>query len=275
MKNDPVFMGINIQEEPDYDPWIKAGFRFGDKGTHTSRTIMLEELGLLFQECTETSTRENYVKAIVEDNCLGKSTVSTRKLSGQRLSELYGMDPKILLFRFFRHYWEADKAGRPLLALLTALARDPLLRVTSIPVLRMQPGEELARQQMKDVLQESVGSRFNESTLDKVIRNASSSWTQSGHFKGRVRKTRQKVSPTPMVTAYALLLGYIFGIRGSGLFKTFWSKVLDTSMEELMNMALDAKRLGLMDMSSFGDVVDVSFSKMLSEEERRLIHGKD
>jgi hypothetical protein len=39
-----------------------------------------------------------------------------------------------------------------LLALLLALARDPLLRVTGPPVLQMRPGEQLARQQMTDAL---------------------------------------------------------------------------------------------------------------------------
>jgi hypothetical protein len=42
----------------------------------------------------------------------------------------------------------ADKDGQPILALLLALARDPLLRTSAPPVLRMRPGEELARQQM-------------------------------------------------------------------------------------------------------------------------------
>lgn len=275
MKNEPLFMGAAFQEEePSYNVWEKAGFRFGDKGTHTSRTIMLEELSLLFQECPGGSTREDYLKAIVEDNCLGKRTVATRNLSAQRLSELYGLNPAMQLFRFFRYYWDSDQAGRPLLSLLTAMSRDPLLRITSTAILDMQPGEELTRQKIVNVLQENVGKRLNESTLNKVVRNASSSWTQSGHLKGRMRKIRQKVDPTPIVTAYALLLGYLLGIRGPGLFKTLWSKVLDTPEEELLKLALEAKRLGLVDMSLSGNVVEVSFSRMLSEE-GRFTYGKN
>jgi hypothetical protein len=88
-----------------------------------------------------------------------------------------------------------------------------------------------------------------------------------------VHKYRQKVNPTPIVTTYALLLGYILGARGNGLFSTFWAKVLDTPTEELVSLATDAKRLGFLDLSQAGGVVEVSFTRMLTEDERLLIHG--
>ncbi|MFZ5591425.1 MAG: hypothetical protein ACOY81_06430 [Bacillota bacterium] len=272
MMNDPIL--AHIQRDANslpYSFWEEVGFRFGDKGTHTSRTIMLEELSLLFHECAETATRKDYMTAIVHYNCLGKRTAATRRLSSQRMRELYGLDSSLLIFRVFRYFWEVDEKGRPLLALLVAIARDPLLRVTSNPIIRMQPGEELARQQMLNVLRESTGNRLNDSTLDKVVRNASSSWTQSGHLKGRVRKIRQKVEPTPIVTAYALLLGYLLGARGPGLFNTLWTRVLDTFPEELISLAMDAKRLGFLDISYSGGMIEVSVDRMLTEDERKLI----
>jgi hypothetical protein len=187
------------------------------------------------------------------------------------MRELYGLDPSLLIFRVLRYCWYADEKGRPLLALLTAMARDPLLRITSLPILRMKPGDELARQVMIDELRQSIGNRLNDRTLDKVVRNASSSWTKSGHLKGRVRKFRQKVVPTPVVTAYALLLGYLLGVRGPGLFKTLWTKVLDTSPEELISLAIDAKRLGLLDVCYSGGMVEVLVDRMLTENERMLL----
>jgi hypothetical protein len=276
MKYDPILKeNAHLPEPVDSQPWIKAGFRIGDIGTHTSRTIMLKELELLFADQGAQASRADYASAIVDQNCLGKKTVSTRKLSCQRLSELYGLNPSILLFRVLRSLWQVDEKGHTLLALLTCLARDPLLRVTATPVLQMHSGEELMRQKLTDALRQSVENRLNDSTLDTVVRNTSSSWTQSGHLTGRVRKYRQKVNPTPVVTAYALLLGYILGARGSGLFKTLWAKVLDTPAEELISLATDAKRLGFLDLSQAGGVVEVSFTRMLTEDERLLIHGTD
>jgi hypothetical protein len=236
---------------------------------------MLTELRALLANCRPEATRHDYLGAINEDNCLGKRTVATRKLSSQRLSELYALDPRVPLFRVMRRFWYTDKDGNPILALLLALARDPLLRVTAEPVLRMRPGEELARQPMTDALHRAVGSRLSESTLDKVVRNAASSWTQSGHLKGHGRKVRQRVTATAAATAYALLLGYLTGTRGAALFETLWVHVLDTPAGELMQLAMDARRLGLLEMRQSGGVVEVAFSRLLAPDERRYAHGTD
>ena len=253
------------QEE---DSWRDAGLRWGQKGTHTSRTIMLDELRSLFLSCRPDATRNDYLSAINEDNCLGKRTAATRKLSSQRLSELYSLDPDVLLFRIMRRCWYAEDSGHALLAVLLALARDPLLRITAPPVLRMRPGEELPRQQMADTLSREVGNRLSESTLDKVVRNAASSWTQSGHLKGRGRKVRQHVAATPLTTAYAFFLGYVTGARGESLFGTLWAQALDASPGELMDLAMVARRLGFLDMSQSGGVIDVSFSRLMTPDER-------
>jgi hypothetical protein len=246
-----------------------AGFRWGNKGSHTSRTIMLAELRAVLVSCRPDAMRDDYLSAIHDDNCLGKRTAATRKLSSQRLSELYALDPEVPLFRVMRKYWYSDREGEALLALLLALARDPLLRASAPPVLRMRPGEELARQQMTNSLNRVVGSRLSDSTLDKVVRNAASSWTQSGHLKGRGRKTRQGVRPTAATTAFALLLGYVAGKRGMALFESLWAQVLDAPAGELMHLAMDARRLGFLDMSQSGGVIDLSFSRLLATDERR------
>lgn len=246
-----------------------TGFRWGQKGTHTSRTIMLDELRAVLSSCRPDAKRDDYLAAIHDDNCLGKRTAATRKLSSQRLSELYALEPAVPLFRIMRRCWYADRDGQAILALLLALARDPLLRASAPPILRMLPGEELARQQMTEALNRAVGDRLSGSTLDKVVRNAASSWTQSGHLKGRGRKIRQPVTPTSVTTAYALLLGYLAGTRGAALFESLWGQVLDAPAGELMQLAMDARRLGLLDMSQSGGVVDVGFSRLLAPDERR------
>ncbi|NLY00884.1 MAG: hypothetical protein GXY83_32740 [Rhodopirellula sp.] len=246
-----------------------VGFRWGDRGTHTSRTIMFDELRAVLDNCRPNAVRDDYLVAIHEDNCLGKRTVATRRLSSQRLSELYALDPEVPLFRIMRRCWYADREGQAILAMLLALARDPLLRASAPPVLRMRPGEELVRQQMTNALNREVGSRLSDSTLDKVVRNAASSWTQSGHLKGHCRKVRQTVTATPATTAFALLLGYLAGKRGAAIFESLWAQVLDAPVGELMRVAMDARRLGFIDMSQSGGVIEVAFSRLLTPDERR------
>ncbi len=126
---------------------------------------------------------------------------------------------------------------------------------------------------MKDALSNAVGGRLNEATLDKVLRNASSSWTQSGHLRGRSRKIRQCIETTPAATTYALLLGFAVGRRGRLLFDTPWAVILDASPHELIDSAVDAKRLGLLNIKQSGTIIDVSFPALLTEKERELNYG--
>ena len=231
------------------------------------------ELSNLVGAVPGEATREDYADAVLEDNCLGKRTVATRKLSLQRLTELYGLNTQLILFRVLRDLWGRHETSWPLLGLLLALARDPLLRATATAVIRTPFGHEFARQTMKNALSDAVGDRLNKATLDKVVRNAASSWTQSGHLQGRGRKTRQRVLPTPAATTYALLLGFAVGRRGQMLFETPWAAILDVDPEELIDLAGDARRLGLLDLKQSGAIIDVSFPAMFTERERELIHG--
>ncbi|MGQ0594997.1 MAG: hypothetical protein ACT4QB_20875 [Gammaproteobacteria bacterium] len=252
---------------------LARGFRAGERGTHTSRTIMLEELSHVLKATPGDASREDYAGAIMEHNCLGKRTAATRKLSLQRLTELYGLEARIVLFRVLRDLWGRHEASRPLLALLLALARDPLLRATARAVVATPFGHELARQSMKDALSDAVGDRLNGATLDKVVRNASSSWSQSGHLSGRGHKTRRRVEATPVAAAYALLLGFAGGRRGRLLFQTPWVAVLDASPDELIDVSVGAKRLGLLDLKQSGSMIDVSFPTLCTEKERELMYG--
>jgi hypothetical protein len=228
---------------------------------------MLDELSALLESVPAVASKDQYWSAIVEDNALGKSTTATRKLTAQRLTELYALEPSVPLFRVLRRFWQDDEPGRPLLALLCALARDPLLRATAEPVLAMTAGEELSRQKITDAIRSAVGGRLNDATLDKVVRNVSSSWNQSGHLQGRVRKFRQIIRPTPLATAYALMLGYLEGLRGGRLFETNWTRVLDASPLELRNVATEAKRLSGLDLKAAGDVIEVGFTTVLTPQE--------
>ena len=235
----------------------RAGFRFGARGTHGSRTIMCRELTELFAALPTNATRDDYTAAIVDENALGKPTYTTRSASRQRLTEMYGLDPRLALFRVLRHLWRIDPVGRPLLAMLAALARDPLLRSTASPVLALAPGEELVRSRFASVIRAAVGSRLNAAVLDKVARNAASSWAQAGHLEGRVRKMRRRVVATPAVAAMALWLGQLEGRAGLSLLGCDWAAVLDAPGRALLPAALDAKRLGLIHARVAGNVVEI------------------
>ena len=57
----PLFPSSGISDRA-----AKVGFRFGAKGTHTSRTMMFDELAAVLAAAPETASREDYAAAIVE-----------------------------------------------------------------------------------------------------------------------------------------------------------------------------------------------------------------
>jgi hypothetical protein len=249
---------------PGADPRVaeEAGFRFGPKGTHTSRTIMVADLTSVFEACDAGAGSDDYTSAIVGENCLGKATSSTRRSSRQRLGELYALDPVTPLFRVLRKLWNLTEGGRPTLALLAALARDPLLRATAAAVMSLRKGEVLTRPPLIAALRRFVGPRLNDGVLDKVARNAASSWSQTGHLVGRTHKVRQQISPSPAAVAFALYLGDVAGFRGDDLLASAWLRVLDVDDHKSRDLAVEARRLGLIDLRTAGDVLSLSLDRL-------------
>ena len=240
----------------------KAGLRFGDRSVHTSRTIMLVELGDLLAAVPPGAVRSDYATAIVDENVLGKATAATRRWTNQRLGELYALDPRAPIFRVLRRLWRVDVPGRPRLAMLCALARDPLLRSTASAVLALPVGAELVRSRFLDEVRRVAGTRLNEAVLEKVARNAASSWAQSGHLQGRMRKMRLRVAPTPGSLTMALWLGAVEGLAGQALLDCRWTRVLDRSGQEVLPVALQARQLGLLQARVGGGVVEIDVSRV-------------
>jgi len=234
---------------------------------------MFRELSDLIKYTPSSADGSHYRAAVVEENLLGKPTLATRRLTAQRLSELYGLDPNIPVFRALRHLWDSERSGRPLLAFLVAFARDPLLRLTTDAVLPVLSGRPVTSADIVTVLNDRLGPRLNPSVCHKVARNAGSSWTQSGHLSGRTSKRRAKPVATPGSACMALLLGYAMGLRGQALFTSEWARVLDTSYTELNQLVLAANRLGLLNFRQVGDVIEVQFPTLLKPYEEALCHG--
>lgn len=264
--SDPSFLAGPVRfAAVDPDRWriepteaaTAAGFRFGARGAHGSRTIMLADLTELFRAVPPEADAAAYSGAIVEENALGKATLATRRESRQRLREIYGLDPGIPVFRVLRRLWTRDAPGRPILALLTALARDPLLRLSAPAILPLSPGAVFQKSRLRSVIRAGAGHRFTEGMLDKIARYTASSWTQAGHLAGRVRKVRRRVEPTPGALAFAVWLGEREGLGGEALLESRWAEVLDRPLDELTAVAHQAHRLELVDLRAGGGIFDL------------------
>jgi hypothetical protein len=242
---------------------LQYGFVNDPVGTHGSRTIMLSELRLLLQACPPGTTYEGFRQAIVDENVLLKKTETTRKESFRRLRELYGLDEESLLFRSLRDLWSLDPAGQPLLAVLCASARDVILRATASLILAVPEGEAVTPQMLENAAEESLPQRYNPTSLANIGRHTASSWQQSGHLHGRLRKVRRRASSGVPSTTYALLLSYLCGARGDALFHTLWAQLLDTPVHLLREQAFQASQQGWLEYRHAGAVTEITFRHLL------------
>ena len=242
------------------------GFIADGLGAHSSRTIMLAELRLLLATCAPNTDYEGYVEAILVDNVLLKRTDATRRESVRRLRELYGLANEVVVFRALKDLWLDEPDAQPMLALLCALARDPVLRATAPLVLEATTGEVVTPSSISSAVAKSFPAKLNATTLANIGRNAASSWTQSGHLHGRTNKVRVAARSHPASTTYALFLGYLCGGRGEALFQTAWSRMLDTSLESLHEQAFSASQRGWLEYRHAGAVTEVGFSHLLRKE---------
>ena len=232
---------------------------------------MLAELTTLLGTVPADATNADYRRAVAVDNVLGKKSAATRRLTAQRLSELYALSPGVPLFRNLRRLWPQAGAGRPVVALLCAAARDPLVRMLAPTVLRVHPGDPVSKTELDEALATAIPRRFNDSIRNKIARNAASSFTQSGHISGRTKKTRSRPPVGREALAYALFLGYLCGVRGPALFTTTWADLLDRRPEELLALAEGASAAGLLALKKAGPVVDVRFPGWLTPEEEAIL----
>jgi len=248
------------------------GFKPEKGGVHTSRTMMLEDLQTLLS-CVSNpnSSKTDYIRAIEEDNCLGKRSGRTRKLSVRHLISLYALDPSFTIFRALRYFWNRDPKGQPLLALMCACARDPLLLLSADFVLKFDKNETITRKTLEEYIDSKDPGHFSRATLSSTAQNINSTWTKSGHLIGKARKTRSKAMATPGSVSYGLFLGYLMGFRGEALFMTNFARLLDCSLEKAMELAEEASRRGWIVFKRIGNVIDVQFPSILTTEERSWI----
>src|SRR2546430_10179467 len=143
------------------------GFVNEPVGAHSSRTMMLAELRLLLAACQQSASLEEYRSAIIDENVLLKQTVATRKATFRWLQEFYALDRKILLFRALRDLWDDDTQAQPLLALLSTVARDPLIKSTTERILAIPVGETVTREMLMDVFNVSFSYRYSPQPLKR------------------------------------------------------------------------------------------------------------
>jgi len=234
--------------------------------------MMLAELRILLDHVAAGAATGDYTESIMDENILGKPTRAARQETVRRLRELYGVDPHCTRFRLLRHFWTVDTNSQPMLAFLVAAARDPLLQETTPIVQEIPLGQAVSSTEVVKRLAEKYPQRFSPTTQLSTAQNLASSWAQAGYLKGRAKKIRTQPYVTPIVVAFALLLGYLCGVRGSLLLDCIWTRLFDCSISELTDLATAASKQGWLSFKASGSVVEISFPGLLTPTEEKTAH---
>ena len=252
--------GTYSRDFPTATPTLeKFGLKFSNGGAHISRTMMLAELESVLVAVPVGSFARDFRDAILVRNVLAKTTESTRRESLRRLRELYGLDESISIFALLRKLNAIDPPSLPLLAVQVVWARDPLFRATTQPILDSTEGSRIEAARLAEALDDAFPGQYSEGSRNGVARHAASSWTQSGHLKGRAKKIRARVKPSHAAITLAMFLGNATGFHGSAVFSNPWCRLLDLTADEARRRALDAPRAGLLNLRAIGEVVELSF----------------
>jgi hypothetical protein len=221
--------------------------------------MMLAELKLVLNAVTPGSAPESYRDAILRQNALGKQTDSTRQKSLRHLRELYALSEAVPIFAALRRLHAADPQAPPLLALLCAWCRDPLLRATTSAVLPVTEGAEVKTESLAEAVAGAFPGQYSEISKTAIAQHAASTWTQSGHLVGRTCKVRRRVQPSFGAVTMVLWLGQIAGFHGASCFDSPWCRLLDLSPNQARARAADAHRHGLLTLRSVGEIVELRF----------------
>ncbi len=151
-----------------------------------------------------------------------------------------------------------------MLALLAALARELLLRDSAEIILSAPLGTPVRASELAALFERCYPGRYTPKMLRSLSRNCASSWTQSGHLRGKVRKERSRPAVSSAAAAYAALLGSLAGFGGPALLACPWLAVLDRSEGEVLALLKKAEALGLLRLRAGGDVIEIEIRRHMA-----------
>ena len=237
----------------DHHALARMGIKAQGGGPHQSKTMMLADLTKLLV----AGAADRAVDAVLRDNLLGKSSIRARRAALYRLRQLYGVGQRWPICLVLHRLWERDPAGRPILALLCALARDPPLRDGAAAVLHAPLGERERWPAIAATFEARSPGRLGEESAKSLAQHAASTWTQVGFLKGADRKERVRAKPTPASAAYAALIAGLCGFGGMRLVESRWLDALDRPFEDRLALLRQAEGLGLARVRRVGDVFEI------------------
>ena len=234
------------------------------------RTIMSDELQKLFAYKSDITTSfSEYYEAVITDNCLLKSSMSSRKLTFSYLKNMYGLDMAKQPFYAFRRLWTTDKNVNGLLCLQYACLNDAVLKQSITYFLSKPVNSLLTTEDTYNWVVQNYPDRFSIVSATTIAKDLNSSWYQGAFFKGTRPRIRIKPTVANENVVLALFFAHLAGCRGMQLLDNEYTSLLELSPNEILERAEFSAKSGLLTMRHLDDVLEIQFPKLQSLGERQ------
>lgn len=147
--------------EPAPSASVAYGFTLAPRASLSRTTVLIEQAALLFDVSSPDTPYEELQRLVVEENVLLKRTHANRRQVFRGLREMYGLRQSIPLYRVLRLLWLEAEPERRLLAMLTCLAREPVLRATAPLVLAKRPGDSVTPAELEREIEQHLPGRYS------------------------------------------------------------------------------------------------------------------
>lgn len=250
-----------------------SGLRASGGGVHLSKTMMLPEITLLLDAIVANGSaaeqkpelRSMIERLVLDENILAKRTTSARRTTLKKLAELYGLYELPIVSRSLLGLWGREPAAHAQLALLCALARDPLLRASTNLIISTPTGENISSVMLYEGLLRCFPDRFTDSTMSALATRCAATWTQAGHLGALPNRARMHINAVPIAVAYAVQVAKLAGFSGEAALASPWVRVLDLDTDGAARLARRAEAEGLLRIQSAGHVYDVELRGVLAD----------
>lgn len=231
--------------------------------TVSARTIMVAEIEALLDAVPRFGVPfDDYQRAILDENCVNKPTLGSRKDAVFRLRRLYGLDFSDPVYCVFHKLWSRSKASRPLLALQRTWLTDRIIRDSADFFISLNPGEEVTPEKTSLWVKSHYGDYYSDASVRSIGRSLNSCWHQAGFVDGIYKRTRCNAVVTPENVVFAMYLGYLDGKDGAGLFETKMTSILDISRIQLIALVESAACQGLIKFKHIAEVMEIGFEPL-------------
>ena len=120
---------------------------------------------------------------------------------------------------------------------------------------------------MEAYLGSAFPERFSPASLKSIAQNTSASWTSAGHLIGRIKKHRSHPTARPVAVGYAMLAGYLAGLRGHRLLTSEFAELATAQLSLIPGMLSIASARGMLGFKQAGGVIELDFSPLLTPQE--------